>query len=184
MKTKKALVLTVFAGILGICLAAAPARAEFYDFDSLPAPGPSPLVLPGVTINPSEWGGIVNIGDFAPSAPNAYEADVETNFGTSTYQLLTITFDRPVFWVKFQMWNFGDKPVTKGWVNALDGNGNLLDSQGLLDFSEYKLIFLSGKGIKSLVFKQTVNSFPGFTNVRIDNFSFSLAPGAAVVPLF
>jgi hypothetical protein len=187
MKTKKILGLVVLASLLGIGATAVPAGAFFTNFDN-PVPGTGPLVLPGVTFTPASAGGGAALGTDAPSPPGVYSASVQLLPGTTnTYKMLTITFDRPVFLVKSQLMQQGGGNCS---INALDSNGNLLDSQGFNKndavYPHFELVVLCAKGIKSVVISVTATaSTVGLScAVSLDNFSFSLAPGAAVIPLF
>jgi hypothetical protein len=179
METKGILRLTVIAGILGILATAAPAGAAFFNFDDLPSPGPTPLVLPGVTFTPAHGGGVT-------SDPNGFTPPYAGNklyfFNLAMDQnptMLTITFDHPVFLVKFLFNSFGLLPLV---LDARDINGNLLDSQYVRNMNPPdNLIVLCAKGIKSVVIKSN-GGIVG--TVYIDDFSFyPLAPSAAIIPL-
>jgi hypothetical protein len=179
MKTSGILRLTVIAGIIGILAIAAPAGAAFFNFDDLPSPGPTPLVLPGVTFTPTHGGGVMSDpnGLTPPYAGNkCYFVNIAMDPNPT---MLTITFDSPVFLVKFLFNSFGLLPFV---IDARDINGNLLDSQYVRNMNPPdNQVVLCAKGIKSVVIKSN-GGIVG--TVYIDNFSFyPRAPGAAIIPL-
>jgi hypothetical protein len=179
MKTSKILKLTVFAGIIGIMSIAIPAGAALFNFDNLPSPGPTPLVLPGVTFTPTHGGGVVS-DPAALTPPYAGNKCYFVNLAQDPNPtMLTITLDHPVFLVKFSFNSFGLLPFV---MDARDINGNLLDSQYVRTGNPSdNLVVLCAKGIKSVVIKSN-GGIVG--TVYIDNFSFyPLAPSAAIIPL-
>jgi hypothetical protein len=188
MKTKMILGLVVLASLLILGATATPAGAFFTNFDN-PFPGPGPLVLAGVTFTPNPSGGADSVFDTnaAPSPPYMYGSYVDLLVGTHTYTMMTITFDQPVFFVKFP---FGSSPSANYSINALDSNGNLLDSQGFnhydTTYPHFAPVVFCAKGIKSVVINATFTLLGGSSRASffVDNFYFSLAPGAAVIPLF
>lgn len=167
MKMKKILRLGVFVILLGIWANATPAGAAFFDFENLPSPGPTPLVLPGVTFTPLHEGGVATTNwPFEPGSKSYYV----TGLPDHVLPVLNITFDSEVFLVKF---NFNDDGISI--VNALDSNNNLLDSSCVGPGQQQ--VVLCAKGIKSVV-------IIGSINIKyIDNFSFyPLAPGETIIP--
>jgi len=179
MKMKKILGLGGIAVLLGICATASTTGAAFFDFDNLPSPGPTPLVLPGVTFTPTHGGGVI-------SDPPAFMTPYDSNklyFVNIVVDpnpiMLTITFDSPVFFVKFLFNTFGLIPFV---IDARDSKGNLLDRQYVRNMNPPdNLVVLCSKGIKSLVIKSNggING-----TIYIDNFSFyPLAPSATIIPM-
>ena len=173
MKIKKVLRLAVLAVFLGIWATASTAAAAFYNFDNLPSPGPSPLELPGVTFTPKYLAGrVVAIpwSKFPGDQAFWFESINDTPFDP----VLTITFDQPIFLVKFQIIIYILAPVK---IDALDSHGNLLDSYEIKFSEAVSHVILCAKGIKSVVVKSQSSAW-------IDGFSFSPQPsGAAIIPL-
>jgi hypothetical protein len=172
----KILRVAVIAGVLGVLATFAPARAAFFNFDNLPSPGPTPLVLPGVTFTPNYGGEVFSYPtDYFPGN-QVYS--VQTDVGAYMKQVLAITFDRPVFLVKFMLFR-SSLSLT---ANALDSHGNLVDIQDIYNnpYSNRILIVLCAKGIKSVLINTGEDSLP----IYIDNFSFyPLAPSATIIPM-
>ncbi len=172
----KILRLAVIAGVLGVLASFAPARAALFNFDDLPSPGPTPLVLQGVTFSPDYGGEVFSYPtDYFP-ANQVYS--VQTDVGDYMKQVLTITFDRPVSLVKFTLLR-SSLSLT---ANALDSHGNLLDSQNVDNnpFSNRILIVLCAKEIKSVLINTGQDNLP----IYIDNFSFyQLAPVTTIIPM-
>lgn len=185
MKTRGCLRLAVLAVVLGILATAAPARAAFVNFDNLPSPGSTPLVLSGVTFTPTHGGQVLISGSTLPDGFSTVPFTGKCyafNFATdSNPTMLTITFDRPVFLVKFQFSGFNSFSSNNIFINALDINDNLLDSQQWSDAIGYRDALLCAKGIKSVVIKSSGTSVG---TMFLDNFSFyPLAPSATIIPM-
>jgi hypothetical protein len=182
MKTRGILRLASIFGILGIFALVAPAGAGFIDFDNLPSPGPTPLVVEGVTFTPNYGGAVLVMEPFYPDNLPLYCYTVTPNPDSNFHLVLTITFDQPVSLVKFWMDTFNSNGLGY-YIDALDTNGTILDRQknNRLSPGVQRPQVLIGNGIKRVVINvKTYSEDP----LRIINFSFHrLASGVAVIPL-
>lgn len=198
MRPQKILLVLVLNILLGIPVCPFHAIAGYINFDNLTPPSPTPLVLPGATFTPGvnpgvSTSGSVSADPLAPTPPNNYQVNLNNlYFEPDIYTVATITFDKPVSLVSFQMYcNWSSSLGLNNFaVAALGNSGNMLDNQVLFIPTQLQMnrILLSAEEIKSVVIKVHVSSGSSpekSISVAIDNFCFySLRPTAAVIPLF
>jgi hypothetical protein len=188
MQAKKIFKLAVLAFLLGIGGTVVSAQAAYLNFDYLPREiTDKPLVAAGVTLTPAYAGGVMLVSEETERLNhNVYAIDVITDPDNNFHQGLTITFDNPVFLVKFSLQSHHARYVV---ADAKDDAGNLVDRNEFMTLPEFRhpLVFCS-KSIKSVVI--SVKAVPDLGLLLLDNLSFTIPgvgdaakPGVVVIPL-